>query len=416
MTFHVTDPYGSETGFRTESMTSVWEYRPESAYAHTPNSKYGSTVEVIRRYKSSTVPGITIRLPSAFRKATAYSRLIQRIDPVTKGPFYNRWYGTGYRYVVVDDPRHSSGVAMAFPPKCNWQNGAVYVSYNVEERAKSEAYSKLLDSKLNVGVALAESRQTLNFLSTMVSRLVRAYRAFRSGNLVKAFRLLRVKPRERLRYEKRLFPGAASKAWLEYQYAFMPLISDIFGAYQLFVEGLRRQKMLLHVERTVRSPISTSSFVASGLLDRSTISGSAEESAKVTYWFQIDGGILPILSELGLTNPLLIAWELVPFSFVIDWVLPIGAVLETLTATQGVSYVDGHVVRQVHASLTVVNNNPGPSTAVFSHGTKPSAKISAMYMQRFVYGSFPWVTPYVKSPFSTSHALSALALLKGLKR
>ena len=35
-------------------------------------------------------------------------------------------------------------------------------------------------------------------------------------------------------------------------------------------------------------------------------------------------------SSLGLANPALVAWELVPFSFVIDWVLPIGS---WLTAT-----------------------------------------------------------------------------------
>jgi hypothetical protein len=41
------------------------------------------------------------------------------------------------------------------------------------------------------------------------------------------------------------------------------------------------------------------------------------------------------LSALGITNPLLIAWEVVPYSFVVDWVLPVGTWLESLDALLG---------------------------------------------------------------------------------
>jgi hypothetical protein len=37
----------------------------------------------------------------------------------------------------------------------------------------------------------------------------------------------------------------------------------------------------------------------------------------------------------GITNPLLIGWELVPFSFVVDWFLPVGGWLESLDALLG---------------------------------------------------------------------------------
>jgi hypothetical protein len=44
---------------------------------------------------------------------------------------------------------------------------------------------------------------------------------------------------------------------------------------------------------------------------------------------------------LGLTNPLNVAWELVPFSFVVDWFIPIGSFFDGLVPPQGVSRVKG---------------------------------------------------------------------------
>lgn len=41
------------------------------------------------------------------------------------------------------------------------------------------------------------------------------------------------------------------------------------------------------------------------------------------------------LASSGVTNPLLVAWELVPFSFVVDWAIPVGAWLESLDAMLG---------------------------------------------------------------------------------
>jgi hypothetical protein len=45
------------------------------------------------------------------------------------------------------------------------------------------------------------------------------------------------------------------------------------------------------------------------------------------------------VSALGLTNPALVGWELVPFSFVVDWFTPIGSWLESLTAFEGYNVV-----------------------------------------------------------------------------
>ena len=40
-------------------------------------------------------------------------------------------------------------------------------------------------------------------------------------------------------------------------------------------------------------------------------------------------------NQLGLVNPASVAWELIPFSFLVDWFLPVGKFLESYTDTVG---------------------------------------------------------------------------------
>jgi hypothetical protein len=51
------------------------------------------------------------------------------------------------------------------------------------------------------------------------------------------------------------------------------------------------------------------------------------------------------LNQTGFTNPINLLWELLPFSFVADWFLPIGNYLEALTAWNGLEFLDGYQVQ-----------------------------------------------------------------------
>lgn len=67
------------------------------------------------------------------------------------------------------------------------------------------------------------------------------------------------------------------------------------------------------------------------------------------------------LAQLGLANPLAAAWELTPFSFLIDWFLPIGDTLQGLTANVGVSNTSACTITERRLE-THVNNGPWIST------------------------------------------------------
>jgi hypothetical protein len=62
---------------------------------------------------------------------------------------------------------------------------------------------------------------------------------------------------------------------------------------------------------------------------------------KFVIRFRMDDPLAATLSQTGFTNPVSLAWELLPFSFVADWFIPIGDFLEALEAWKGMTFLGG---------------------------------------------------------------------------
>jgi hypothetical protein len=116
--------------------------------------------------------------------------------------------------------------------------------------------------------------------------------------------------------------------------------------------------------------------------------------------------------ELGITNPALVAWELVPFSFVADWFLPIGNFLGFLDATLGLEFVSGYqtTFRKRSGRFTrdmMGSKKDGHKTSYFGHN-----EWEGVTCLRAILSDFPPVSlPRPKNPLSVTHAVSAIALL-----
>ena len=107
-----------------------------------------------------------------------------------------------------------------------------------------------------------------------------------------------------------------------------------------------------------------------------------------------------------------------PYSFVVDWFLPIGNFLEALTAPVGVDFIDGaysisfqgRYSNHYRPALTV-----GPGWWHEPVGEfRTDTEFNSYYREKL--NSFPTPGLYFKSPFSTTHVTSAVALLRQLLR
>lgn len=211
----------------------------------------------------------------------------------------------------------------------------------------------------------------------------------------------------------------AADTWLEYTYGWKPLLMDVYNSAEALANTLvERAYVVRTATASARSEdrVSISSGVLSDevrFLDKIT----TRNAVKFKVDFRIPNGSISALHAFGLSNPLVVAWEIVPFSFVVDWFLPIGDAISALSAFNGLEFAGGVVMRKswykAERKLTFRNWTTG-STHI-ARNAELGASLISYDQSRELLHSFPaFGFPSFKDPRSIAHGLSAVALLQSL--
>lgn len=274
------------------------------------------------------------------------------------------------------------------------------------DRALVKARLAMKDTDVNLGVAFAERNATARMLGDTATNLAKAYRALRRGETRKAMDALGISSRKRQPRGN----NAPSK-WLELQYGWKPLLSDVYGAadalakrdaYDWMVTGKGSYSEVIEVNKLVGSGHSRARCIVEG---------------KMGCFVRIDAvpqnEVLQSFVSLGLTNPALIAWELVPFSFVVDWALPIGNWLDSLDAMLGYGPTWCSISTLTKAKWSfegVDHRNFGAYSA--SYTNRFTGRKEEVHLRRTTSQSVPLPTlPRFKDPRSLGHMANGLSLL-----
>jgi hypothetical protein len=136
----------------------------------------------------------------------------------------------------------------------------------------------------------------------------------------------------------------------------------------------------------------------------------------VGFRYTIASKLTQFLAQTGFTNPVNLAWEVLPYSFVLDWLLPVGPWLTTLSAYDGLSFVDGFVTRFTRQEISAMIDYKGSFPGTYQPSTWDIAgRFGRVYIivNRTKLTTFPSADcPQFKNPFSVTHALNGLALLE----
>lgn len=206
---------------------------------------------------------------------------------------------------------------------------------SVSNRCAAKLYGKLGESA-DLATTIAERRQAVEMIVKRAVQLRRGYQAVRKGNFKEAARVFGVtNSPKRVSSKKQV-----SNNWLEFHFGWVPLIKDIFAAVEV-MQGPSPK-------RTIRAAAHATAYVTTsgGFPSMPPYGFTASKhwymySIRSGFTFQITNPDLFLANRLGLINPASVAWELVPFSFVVDWFIPVGAFLSSMTATVGLSVTDG---------------------------------------------------------------------------
>lgn len=258
----------------------------------------------------------------------------------------------------------------------------------VKADALSRLYGKIVDQKVNLAMFFAERQSALDMIADKATRIFNAYRNVRRGNVRRAMRNLGISNGKVPRSKQ------ASGQWLELQYGWLPLVSDIYGLAQL---------------PGIDIPVSVRGRATQVLSGKTRTGPGFHRRVIKAQWLadmKISSTALAYANNLGLINPATVAWELVPFSFVLDWFLPVGDYLDSLTAKVGVNLSNISYTEKV---VDTVEVDSGMNRMFFSY--------ESSQLTRSVHSSIPSAPlPSFQNPLSPTRLANAVALGRQLKR
>lgn len=205
---------------------------------------------------------------------------------------------------------------------------------------------------VETGVLLAELRQTIGMCASAVLTLTEVLLWLKRGRFDKAVEALirhGVPISRSARHRFRNYSESAglsltkwvSNAWLELQFGWKPLLQDVYNLVSqttTLMDGKYFPTLTLRGHGSSFRTGADSYFEAGYYYDTSLSNLTYSIDYSVTALFKVDE-TLTIANALGLDNPASIAWELVPFSFVVDWFLPINKYLSNLSALNGLTLI-----------------------------------------------------------------------------
>lgn len=350
------------------------------------------------RWDEETRPAsVTIPILNGFRQCSNWSH--------TWGDYYVQAIGDGVlapsfgtQYFYTNGDHWQGGNNMAFPSPGSPPAGFI-------SSLEVKALNRLKSQDVNLGTFLAEARQTINMVGGAARGIANQVAKFQTKNpgLWKQVKAVQVGGLAR-----ELWCNIPNQ-WLELQYGWSPLMSDVYGS-------------MLHLWHRNRFRLSTIHVSASGKTESDLVQARGglhssgvnlnfrvKHKASVFLTYQMSKPQLAEVSSLGLTNPLEIIWEIIPYSFVVDWFLPIGPWLSSLTGDQGMSFKTGG--RNLKSEVKFVNADVYAPPPTATKWDAPKLGGSKGTFTRTAYATSPFPGLYVKSPISVLHALNGIGLL-----
>lgn len=188
---------------------------------------------------------------------------------------------------------------------------------------QSRLAEQIKGHSFNMAVSVAEGKKTVNMVVDALASVGGALLDLKRGRFESAARRFGVNQRPSKLDHKDL-----AGRWLELQYGWLPLLGDVYEAskaYEELTQKPRSQRFRGQLKKT-------------GTVDTSGSPSNWTAVCNYKAMINITAELQEQLSaprSLGLTDPLTVAWELIPYSFVVDWFIPIGSYLETLNVLHG---------------------------------------------------------------------------------
>lgn len=250
------------------------------------------------------------------------------------------------------------------PPPTNpnggggWATGRI-LPPSADYRVLANLRNKLYGSSFNLGVTTAEGKRAVTMIGDSAFRIRLALSSLMHKDWRGLVAALNVDPKHARKIVGK--PGLTlSQRWLELQYGWKPLLKDTEDGAKWIAAQLGGGTQEKHpVLRASIDPIIYTDYRVPG--DTSYVWGSCTTRFDLSYrvyaWRKSPAA-LPSLYTVAQ-----VGWELLPYSFIVDWFIPIGAYIDALRTA---SDIDGLYVRSLKTTFTW--SNPRCGKKLYDYG------------------------------------------------
>lgn len=301
--------------------------------------------EVTPKWKELIAKGVILNNPmlssSALLTFTPFLYSCVITDP--KNPSTRGLYS--YGYVLPNDYT---------PVVLDWIHWDKYVlaEYsNERDVALSKAWANVDISSIQALASLGELPETLHWMASLLKRMVGILDAFSRKRVIRNL--------QKIARNGTSVINEMSDMWLELRYAVRPLVMEMQQAVEAWNAVLNKSDRFTargfnRIDSTIETStesIALSSFIGATISRKRTLSANF----RAGVLFTIDDNVNELRSVWGLDQPVETIWELIPFSFMIDWFFSIGHTISAWTINPGLhplaSWITEEIIEETISSL-----------------------------------------------------------------
>ncbi|DAD51197.1 TPA_asm: maturation protein [ssRNA phage SRR7976325_22] len=207
----------------------------------------------------------------------------------------------------------------------------------------NRAYERFIEvargPSATLGATVAEGRDALELIGDRAAKMYKAYKALRRGRFKRFLAELGVNPKRKHRKKIRAASHEASGLWLEYHFGWSPLAGELYDATVALTAGRSTGKFVGRASCML--PERTESYSTKSVRESGRYVARIGANVEVSSYNSL------LVQQMGLANPLAIAWEVVPFSFVVDWFTNVGDVLGAVSDLYGLTLTNSYQTQYV---------------------------------------------------------------------
>jgi hypothetical protein len=282
---------------------------------------------------------------------------------------------------------------------------------DVINKLREKFVSSIHDTATNAN-NLLEVGQNIGSVVSKVQAIALSVQRIRKGDVTGAAKALGVSISEKKRKAIIKRGKQASDAWLELHFGWEPLVQDIGNNIE-------------NIQGTGKAPTGNTKL---RLVSKSGTGGQSyfkdpadhdyERNTKATTWVtaarmgalvSVENPNLALANQMGFVNPLSVAWEAVPFSFVVDWFANVGQCLAAMTEFAGYNIEDAYTTTFRKTNTTFLNATDDSVYWVIRQYNKASSQAISVNRSLGIPGPTLKFKPF--KGFSPTRGATAISLL-----